>query len=115
MYSNSKVNGKSQHAINHQSRRSGEFDDFNTVTRQSKKLKYRGLQSNKFNKSGSRSVKKRSNRVGRVKDFYEKLSKEFDEEDDEVNGSFNGGGGRVMKRESRGDGFRSYMGREGWW
>ena len=57
-----------------EARQSGDFDDFNTISKQSRKLKYRGP---KMNKTG-RSVSRRKERKIPA-DFCEKLSEEFEE------------------------------------
>ena len=99
MYSNSK-GGKKAIQSRPRERKSGEFDDFNTVVKKSKKLKYRGLKTkktrNSFSRSKSRKVKAKRER--RMKDFYEKLSKEFDEEDPSLSPMHKGAFG-VLDRE----------------
>lgn len=74
IYSNSKKKARPVPA-SLQRQHSGDFDDFNTVAKQSRRLKYRGPSQ----PSGSRSVSrsKRSRKHPPVRDFYEKLSQEF--------------------------------------
>ena len=101
MYSNSKGGKKAIQSRPKEQRQSGDFDDFNTVVKKSKKLKYRGLKSKKIQKSFSRSKsrKMKSGRERRMKDFYEKLSKEFDDGDPSMSPMHEGAFG-VLENEN---------------
>lgn len=80
MYSNSKRKPGKTPSRPLKRQGSGEFDDFNTVARQSRRLKYRGPKD-ASDREASRSASRRQPRLPRaqVKDFYEKLSREFEE------------------------------------
>lgn len=84
---------------------SGNFDDFNTIAKQSRKLKYRGPSEPSESRSISRSKKPRA--PAKMRDFYDKLSQEFQDDRSERS---------ISKGRSPGKGkFQSHWGRQSWW
>ena len=81
LYSNSKKKTGRDPPQILQRKGSGDFDDFNTISKQSRKLKYRKLKD-QSNHSVSRSISRKQKRRKKLKmdDFYDKLSEEFEDQ-----------------------------------
>jgi len=111
MYSNSKKGKKDAPHKPLQRRQSGDFDDFNTIAKKSKKLKYRKPKLNKSSRSISRSISRRKKHRRQFGDFYDKLSREFEDEDDSVENAYSGNSKREHNFQSNMHGQSKYIGR----